>query len=694
VLDAIFTTSAGRTLRVPAFWAGGRTFKLRFSSPQPGEFTFRTECSNSTDTGLHGQTGVVRVTDYRGANTLYRHGPIVVGANGRFLEHADGTPFFWLGDTWWMGLTKRLDWPEGFQALATDRRSKGFTVIQLVGGLPPDMAPLDPRGAGEGGQAWTPGFERIRPEFYNAADRRIEHLVEQGLVPCIVGAWKQYLPVVGPEKMKRHWRNLIARYGAYPVVWIVGGEVNRTTADPRFTGGLSPVMEDAESAYERGWSDVARFIHRTDPFNRIVGAHNQQNPWVLDDPKLLDIRFLQTGHSALCSISAQVDWFERLSRAEHRAPLILSEANYQWLFHVGSFGDQLQRHQFWATMLHGGAGHTYGANGLWQVNQPDKPFGASPHGFVWGDTPWREAMQHAASTQLGWSKEFMSALPWQKLVPANERVRFLVSSSPPLAQSDARWIGLSEPCRRDAVIGTVFDIPTDASIQRATLYIASEAPFTLAINGQMVHRNAKLEYRERWKHEPRWMFPIAGEYLQPGGNTLLLDFDAEDLRAAGRLSAVLAVELSDGTSINVGSNSQWRWEYPTTGWPGHLLQLDPSTFATQMEVVDHLDAEATPVEFHPLPTYGPLCATVPDRMWIIYSPGAVPLEVSGLESDTEFKLTLFNPRTNQRALAGPIRSDAFGRWRWEPPRESGDWVLLIERGTPVDGPLESDASAT
>ena len=55
-------------------------------------------------------------------------------ANKRYFEHADGTPFYWLGDTWWSGLSDRLSW-EGFQKLTADRKEKGFTVVQIVAGL-------------------------------------------------------------------------------------------------------------------------------------------------------------------------------------------------------------------------------------------------------------------------------------------------------------------------------------------------------------------------------------------------------------------------------------------------------------------------------------------------------------------------------------------------------------------------------
>src|SRR5258708_12667428 len=88
---------------------------------------------------------------YEGDQTLYRHGFLKVSADHRHLQYADGTPFFWLGDTWWMGLCNRLAWPDDFQKLAEDRRRKGFNVIQIVAGLYPDMHPFDPPAANQAG---------------------------------------------------------------------------------------------------------------------------------------------------------------------------------------------------------------------------------------------------------------------------------------------------------------------------------------------------------------------------------------------------------------------------------------------------------------------------------------------------------------------------------------------------------------
>src|SRR5262245_51220237 len=81
---------------------------------------------------LHGRTGSFEAVAYSGEHPLYRHGPVKVAPDRRHFQHADGTPFFWLGDTWWMAFCQRLRWPEDLQTLTADRIRKGFTVIQIV----------------------------------------------------------------------------------------------------------------------------------------------------------------------------------------------------------------------------------------------------------------------------------------------------------------------------------------------------------------------------------------------------------------------------------------------------------------------------------------------------------------------------------------------------------------------------------
>jgi hypothetical protein len=81
MLDVIVTAPDGTSREVPAFWAGGTTWKVRYASSQTGEHRWKSACSDPDDAGLHGVAGVVRVEPYRGDNPLFRHGPIDVAAD-------------------------------------------------------------------------------------------------------------------------------------------------------------------------------------------------------------------------------------------------------------------------------------------------------------------------------------------------------------------------------------------------------------------------------------------------------------------------------------------------------------------------------------------------------------------------------------------------------------------------------------
>ena len=72
---------------------------------------------------------------------------------------------------------------------------------------------------------------------------------------------------------------------------------------------------------------------------------------------------------------------------------------------------------FWSALLSGAAGHTYGANGIWQVNTREKPYGLSPHGHSWGGPAWDIAAALPGSGQLGMAKALLMRYSWWKLEP-------------------------------------------------------------------------------------------------------------------------------------------------------------------------------------------------------------------------------------------------------------------------------------
>jgi hypothetical protein len=413
-LDVIFTGPDGREQRVPAFWGGEREWRVRFSTPDPGVYSFRTVCSDAADSGLHDKTGELRVKPYEGDNPLFKHGPLRVAENRRYLEHRDGTPFFWLGDTWWMALTWRLGWPDDMQALTADRKAKGFTLIHMVAGLYPDMGAFDRNGANEGGQSWEPEWARINPAYFDAADRKVQWLVRSGLTPMLVGAWAYYLPWLGMEKMKRHWRYLVARYGAYPVVWCLAGEL----AMPWY---LTPREDSARvSKWQmEGWTEIARYLRAIDPYPRPLSSHcSGKGSDELLDASLLDFDMIQTGHGGFTTAVNAARKVNEAVASSTRPPVINSEVCYEGILGVG--WQDIQRFCFWTTLLSGAPGFSYGANGVWQFNLPGDPTGPSPHGMTWGDVPWQEASRLPGGAQVGRSKRLLDELPWHRMAPHQE----------------------------------------------------------------------------------------------------------------------------------------------------------------------------------------------------------------------------------------------------------------------------------
>ena len=338
-----------------------------------------------------------------------------ISANKRYFEYADGTPFYWLGDTWWTGMSDRLSW-EGFQKLTADRKAKGFTVVQFVAGLIPsdeEVAPIDPGFYNEGGAVWDPEFKRINPKYFDYADRRVQHLIDAEITPAIVGAWVQALRQMGTAKMKQHWRYIIARYAAYPVFWIVGGEVY--DPPPKPGRKLSPFFGKVPPG---GWTEVARYIHATDPYHHPVTVHQappDEPP--LQDESLIDFDMFQPSHMGWPSIALEVEQLNvHRSRTTVVKPEVVGEIGYEGIgeTHLQDF----QRVAFWLAMLNGAAGHTYGAVAVWESYTADKPF----HRWKWSFLTWEEGMNFPGSYQVGLGSKLLRQYEWWKFEPHPEWV--------------------------------------------------------------------------------------------------------------------------------------------------------------------------------------------------------------------------------------------------------------------------------
>ena len=672
VLDVIFTDPAGKEFRVPAFWAGGKTWKVRYASPLTGTHRFRTVCSPATDAGLHGVTGVVTIAPYTGKNPLYAHGPIQVAADKRHFEHADGTPFFWLGDTWWMGLCSRLSWPQGFKTLTANRVKKGYNVVQIVAGLYPDMYAFDPRGANEAGFPWEEGYSHIRPEFFDAADRKLAHLVANGITPCIVGAWGWFVNWMTQDQLKAHWRYLIGRYGAWPVVWCTAGEANL----PWYLAKNFP-MDDRDMVH--GWTKLIRYLQENDPFNRpvtihptAIGRYTARN--ATDDENLLDFDLLQVLHAQNEMVGLAVKAIRETYAATPRMPVINGEPCYEGL--MGTITAPWPRRAFWSCVLNGAMGHTYGGNGIWQCNQPGIPHGASPHGGNYGNTPWIEAMNYPGSAECAYGKALLTRYDWSKFEPHPEWAAYAGNVELPLTGAQWIWSSREEGAAKDApntrrYFRKTFELPKGKKIADARLRFSGMNHCEAQLNGAP----AGTSYDWKYGHQ----FNDRGALLKPGKNTLTLwsEYRPSSGDPVPALMACLEIRFTDGSMQRLVSDTSWKvlkskishWEtraFDDSAWP-----------ATQVigQLGDQPWGELTPLD---LSLHGPQTAGTASTR-VTYVPYHEPIVVSALKPGASYTAAIFDPVTGRTGKKFPVKADAQGQARCAPPTgHSHDWVLMVE----------------
>jgi len=408
-VDVVFRSGAQQWL-VPAFWAGDDKWMVRFAPPAQGDYTFQVKCSDPANQMVNGASQPLHVKAYTGDNPLLKHGFVRVSADKRHFAHADGTPFLWLGDTWWKCLCQRMTW-EGFQELTADRKAKGFNVVQIVCGPYPDEGFLEPRLANEGGLPYeSVKFEKVNPKYFDYADRRLKHLVDAGIAPAIVGAWGRgdcnSMEAIGAAGLKRHWRYLVARYSAYPVFWILAGEIPEETK-----WGQGP------------WAEVATYLRGLDPYHHLLTCHTGHGRrGAKGDSHVIDFDMVGGNHDERVAVEAKTLAIVATAYAKDPPmPVLVGETCYEGHMQQG-FGD-VQRRMFWGSILSGAAGHTYGAAGIWHASVEGDP-GCASSAFggtrVYDWTTWKEGMNYPGATQLGIGKKLLEQYPWSRFEPHPE----------------------------------------------------------------------------------------------------------------------------------------------------------------------------------------------------------------------------------------------------------------------------------
>ena len=517
-------------------------------------------------------------------------------------------------------------------------------------------------------------FSHIRPEYFDAADQRLGCLVEQGFTPCIVGAWGYFMPWMGVEKMKAHWRYLIARYGAWPVVWCAAGEANL----PWYLAKGFP-YDDRKQVHD--WTDVMRSIRETDPFHRPLTIHptaiNRYTArHATDEPGLLDFDMLQTPHGQREAVPVAVNAVRQSYSAAPVLPVIDGEASYEML--NDSLPTEWTRRMFWLCLMNGAAGHTYGANGIWQCNRSGEPHGQSPHGGSYGKISWDEAMRLPGSRQLGLGKRLLEQYPWQQFRPHPEWAAFARESA--LGFEGCRWVWFPEgnPAQ-DAPVARrffrrTFVLPEGKTIAQARLRVSADDWFSARLNGQT------LGPGEDW-HIGR-QFDLT-RLLKPGINVLAIV--AENKPAAvtanpAGLIAGLEVRFADNEPVaRFVSDDTWRSaKSEASGWDS--TEFDDSAWGKVMIIGRYGDGPWGRIGEVNDESYGPQAAGIPGVVRVIYVPQREAVEVRHLVPEAAYAAACFDPVSGDKTPLGTIRADTAGRWMCSPPAtKDHDWVLILEK---------------
>ncbi|MFO7661366.1 MAG: DUF4038 domain-containing protein [Chloroflexota bacterium] len=316
-----------------------------------------------------------------------------------------------LVDTWWFGLTNRLD-RNRFIALGQLRASQGFNAIQLVMGVPPEVGPLNENARSEAGFPWQLDGT-INNAYLRLARERIGQLNALGLKVIVYGAWGHQIAWMGREWMTGWWSNIVEYVGDLDIIFCLTGESNLWIGDedrllPDRTSGnlirssmftwlpgrLHGPARRAYSRYAARRSPKLAAARRSDwGFVLDSLAALTDNPIIIhtlpgetavkvvNNGHLLAANTIQTGHGEDKRDSLwQIPLHEKQEDPEQ--PFINLEPWYEGI--LGRFGPGDQLYAYWASMLAGASGHCYGAHGIWNVG--DGQFLAH-----WGDQTFNQA---------------------------------------------------------------------------------------------------------------------------------------------------------------------------------------------------------------------------------------------------------------------------------------------------------------
>jgi hypothetical protein len=402
-----FTHESGRTIRRPLFWDGDDRFCVRFASTERrGAWEWRLTVPEEWPVASE-RSGRLESVPARGTTPFSRHGFWHVPKGQRQLRHRDGASVVLVADTAWA-----LPWratPDQVRRYAEDRREKGFNAALLMT-IQPDMRAEGPRDRGADG-GFAVAFEdlpqghinEINVGYFQELDHLVDILVEHGIAPVFQPVFHGYGwkgldtagNVIPPEEYARFCRYLVARYGAGPAVWLVGGDGIGDAP------GLGPGGEAIEA-----WDDYGQ------PTGIHYAPHGRTDSF--QDADWLDFQWAQTGHNG--------EHLPEVAMALYHQTPVKAVANgeptYENMGADGKAAGWWQGDEAWSNLCAGGTmGVVYGAGSLWNwILRPGEP--GHQDWTVARGRAWYDALEFEGSRYVGLVGKILNQYPTFGMEPS------------------------------------------------------------------------------------------------------------------------------------------------------------------------------------------------------------------------------------------------------------------------------------
>lgn len=367
--------------------------------------------------------------EHRGDSWKISRGRLEVSANKRHLQHENGDPFLWIGDTAWE-LFHRLNREEA-ELYLENRRAQGFTVVQAV--LIAEMDGFNVPNAY--GHHPFYGSDVTRPrilsgkknDFWDHVDFILDEAEDRGITIGLVPTWGEWVtprfvrePIISSASVAYRYGNFLGKRFTERenLVWILGGD-RHPMED---THGLLVWRSLAEGIAD-GVNNTFEHDKLADYSTTLMSYHSMTSSakWWAEDP-WIDFYMWGTYHNTAnwprSFRIALEDWSRANPRPTLNAEPCYEEMPRDYTGENGFFGAADVRNAAYWSIFSGSFGFTYGAHPVWQMWKGiEPPTTVKLPPLAPTRMTWSEALDLPGAQQMYHLRQLMLTRPFEQLRP-------------------------------------------------------------------------------------------------------------------------------------------------------------------------------------------------------------------------------------------------------------------------------------